>query len=162
MQKGKKDSFDKANEALMSKKNRVTSPTSAEDDDEITRPEASPKKSHVYIRAKPSVVWEHMKKVNNEKVACNHCTSMWIHLDGSTSMPLRHIKAEHYDKLTDEQKERMTKNGETSGKGGKMPKRTLFKKFVEEKTYLPLPRGSESVKRFDRKLAKALISSNAS
>ena len=68
----------------------------------------------------------------------------------------------HYDKLTDEQKERMSKNGETSGKGGKMPKRTLLRKFVEEKKNVPLPRGSESVKRVDRKLAKALISSNAS
>ena len=56
----------------------------------------------------------------------------------------------------------MSKNGETSGKGGKKPKRTLLRKFVEENKNVPLPRGSESVKRVDRKLAKTLISSHAS
>ena len=35
-------------------------------------------------------------------------------------------------------------------------------KFVEENKNVPLPRGSESVKRVDRKLAKTLISSHAS
>ena len=87
---------------------------------------------------------------------------MWLNLGGSTSTPLKHVKDVHYDKLTDEQKQRMSKNGETSGKGGKKPKRTLLRKFVEENKNVPLPRGSESVKRVDRKLAKALISSNAS
>ena len=39
---GRQDSFDAANNALIAKRNRITSPTREEDDDEISRPE--PKK----------------------------------------------------------------------------------------------------------------------
>ena len=53
----------------------------------------------------------------------------------------------------------MSKDGETSGKDGTIPKRTLFKKVYEAG---PLPRSHKSVKRVDTKLAKVLISSNAS
>ena len=59
----------------------------------------------------PSVAWEHVTKADNEdKVECNYCSKTWVGLNGSTSNPLKHIKDEHYDKLTDEQKERMSKN----------------------------------------------------
>ena len=44
LQKDKKDRFDKANEALNSKRNRITALTTAEDDDEIIRSETPPKK----------------------------------------------------------------------------------------------------------------------
>ena len=53
----------------------------------------------------------------------------------------------------------MSKNGETSGKGGTVPKRTLYKKLYPDG---PLPRNHKSVKRVDAKLARVLISSNAS
>ena len=53
----------------------------------------------------------------------------------------------------------MSKNGETSGKGGTVPKRTLCKKMFHNG---PLPRSNKNVKRVDGKLARVLISSTAS
>ena len=53
----------------------------------------------------------------------------------------------------------MSKNGETSGKGGTLPKRTLTKKNTKAG---PLPRTHNKVKRVDAKLGRLLISSCAS
>ena len=53
----------------------------------------------------------------------------------------------------------MSKNGETSGKGGTVPKRTFNKKMFHDG---PLPRSNTAVKRVDGKLARVLISSTAS
>ena len=53
----------------------------------------------------------------------------------------------------------MSKNGETSGKGGTVPKRTLCKKKLQ---YGPLPRSDKKVMRVDAKLGRLLISSSAS
>ena len=139
---------------LNDRRNRITTPTLEEDDDEITRPA-----TRKYKRKSPSVVWNHVTKVDNDKIECNHCIKTWSGLRGSTSNPLKHLKDEHYSKLTEEQKKEMSKNGETSGKDGTIPKRTLFKKVYEAG---PLPRNHRSVKRVDAKLAKVLISSNAS
>ena len=52
----------------------------------------------------------------------------------------------------------MSKNGETSVKGGTVPKRTLCKKMFHNG---PLPRSNKNVKRVDGKLARVLISSTA-
>ena len=90
---------------------------------------------------------------------CNHCAKDWSGLSGSTSTPLKHIKNKHYNLLTVEQKEYMSKNGETSGKGGTLPKRTLTKKNTKGS---PLPRTHNKVKRVDAKLGRLLISSCAS
>ena len=127
---GRQASFDEANRLLTNKRNRITTPTPEEDDDEISRPVTdSQKKVRKCLRKKPSIVWEHVAKSGNEgKVQCNHCPKYWEGLSGSTSTPLKHVKELHYNKLTDEQKERMSKNDETSGKGGTVPKRTLYKK----------------------------------
>ena len=129
---GRQDSFDAANKLLNDKRNRITTPTQEEDDDEISRPATeSIRKKKKYVRNKPSVVWKHVKKLPNvDKVECNHCASFWWNLLGSTSTPLKHVKDHHYNKLTDEQKDRMSKNGEMSGKGDTVPKRTLNKKNV--------------------------------
>ena len=97
--------------------------------------------------------------IQEDIVQCNHCVKIWNSLSGSTSTPLKHIRGTHYNKLTEEQKERMSKNGATSGKGGTVPKRTLNKKLLNDG---PLPRSNRSVKRVDGKLARVLISSNAS
>ena len=158
---GRQDSFDAANKLLTDKRNRITTPTREEDDDEISRPATEPvrKKTRKYTRNKPSVVWRHVTKLPNvDKVQCNHCASFWWHLSGSTSTPLKHVKEQHYNKLTDEQKQRMSKNGETSVKGGTVPKRTLCKKMFHNG---PLPRSNKNVKRVAGKLARVLISSTA-
>ena len=158
---GRQDSFDAANKLLNDKRNRITTPTQEEDDDEISRPATeSIRQKKKYVRNKPSVVWKHVKKLPNvDKVECNHCASFWWNLLGSTSTPLKHVKEHHYNKLTDEQKDRMSKNGETSGKGGTVPKRTLCKKKLQ---YGPLPRSDKKVMRVDAKLGRLLISSSAS
>ena len=148
------DSLNQAERMLNDRRNRITTPTLEEDDDEITRPA-----TRKYKRKSPSVVWNHVTKVDNGKIECNHCIKTWSYQRGSTSNPLKHLKDEHYSKLTDEQKKEMSKDGETSGKDGTIPKRTLFKKVYEAG---PLPRNHRSVKRVDAKLARVLISSNAS
>ena len=91
---------------LNDRRNRINTPTQEEEDDEISRPATdSQKKLRKYLRKKPSIEWEHVTKSGNEdKVQCNHCSRKWEGLNGSTSNPLRHIKEDHYDKLTDEQK----------------------------------------------------------
>ena len=104
---GRQDSFDRANKSLNDKRNRITTPTPEEDDDEISRPATEPvrKKARKYIRSKPSIVWRHVTKSRLEdKVQCNHCTRFWLHLSGSTSTPLKHVKENHFSKLTEEQK----------------------------------------------------------
>ena len=158
---GRQDSFDAANKALTDKRNRITIPTPEEDDDEITRSETqSIRKTKKYVRHKPSVVWKHVTKSPIvDKVECNHCAKNWSNLFGSTSTPLKHVKNKHYNLLTVEQKEYMSKNGETSGKGGTLPKRTLTKKNTKAG---PLPRTHNKVKRVDAKLGRLLISSCAS
>ena len=55
---GRQDSFDDANNELNAKRNRITTPTREEDDDEISMPE--PKKPRKSRRHTPSVVWEHV------------------------------------------------------------------------------------------------------
>ena len=157
----RQSSFEEAERILNDMRNRLTTPTPEEDDDEISRPATDIlRRFRKYKRRLPSVVWEHVAKAHKEdKVYCNYCAQTWVGLNGSTSNPLKHIKDEHYDKITDEQKEKMSKNGETSGKGGKLPKKTLYKKVYLQG---PLPRNHISVKRVDAKLAKLLISSNAS
>ena len=42
---GRQDSFDAANKLLTDRRNRITTPTPEEDDDEISRPVTEPKKS---------------------------------------------------------------------------------------------------------------------
>ena len=105
-------SFDEAERILNDRRNRITTPTQEEDDDEISRPATdSLSRFRKYKCRMPSVAWEHVTKADNEdKVKCNYCSKTWVGLNGSTSNPLKHIKDEHYDKLTDEQKERMSKN----------------------------------------------------
>ena len=154
--------FEEAERILNDRRNRITTPTQQEDDDEISRPATDSlssrhRKCH---RKKPSVVWEHVTKSPTEDIVnCNHCAKKWEGLNGSTSNPLKHIKDDHYDKLTDEQKAKMSQNGETSGKGGTLPRRTLYKKLFQDG---PLPRNHKAVKRVDAKLARVLISSIAS
>ena len=92
-------------------------------------------------------IWHNVKIVKKK----------WNSLSGSTSNPLKHIRTSHYIKLTDEEKDLMSHNGETSGKSG--VKRTLRRKIYDEGA---LPRSHPSVKEVDRKLAKVFISSCAS
>ena len=65
---GRQDSFDAASKLLTDKRNRITTPTREEDDDEISRPatESVRKKTRKYTRNKPSVVWGHVTKSGNE------------------------------------------------------------------------------------------------
>ena len=107
---GRQDSFDAANKLLTDRRNRITTPTREEDDDEISRPATEPKKSRRYQRNKPSIVWEHVTKSGDDRVQCKHCNVSWVHLSGSTSTPLKHVKDQHYNKLTDEQKQRMPRS----------------------------------------------------
>ena len=95
----------------------------------------------------------------NGKVSCDHCDATWVNLGSSTSTPLKHITQSHFAYLTDEQKLRMSHNGETSGKCGTVPKRTLKKIMSEDG---PLPRSHDHVKKVDNLLAKFLITSTVS
>ena len=68
---GRQDSFDAALNELNAKRNRITSPTHEEDDDEITGPrEQSPRtpKRKAYNRRVKSVVWDHATLENDKNV----------------------------------------------------------------------------------------------
>ena len=75
---------------LTDERNRITSPTHEEDDDEITGPiEKSPRTpKRKYDRKHKSVLWDHATLENDKIVKCNHCTKFWVNLGGSTSTPL--------------------------------------------------------------------------
>ena len=52
-------SFENVQQSLQANRDRITTPTPAEDDDEIT------KKPRKYIRKSPSVIWKHVKKTEH-------------------------------------------------------------------------------------------------
>ena len=79
-------------------------------------------------------------------------------LHGSTSNPLKHLKNHHFNKLSDEDKQELTRNGETSGHHDR-PKRTLYR--LKHSTG-PLPRNHALVKNIDRKVARLFVSSTVS
>ena len=104
-------------------------------------------------------MWNHVMKVDL-KILCKYCSKEWQKksLHGSTSNPLKHLKNHHFNKLSDEDKQELTRNGETSGHHGR-PKRTLYR--LEHSTG-PLPRNHKLVKQIDRKVARLFISSTVS
>ena len=60
---------------LTDRRNRITTPTLEEDDDEITRLATEfQSRTRKYKRRSPSVVGNHVTKADNDKVECNHCT----------------------------------------------------------------------------------------
>ena len=89
---------------LIDGRNRITSPTHEEDDDEIPVPReqstTTPKRK--YDRKDKSIVWDHATPENNNRVKSNHCPKFWVNLSGSTSTPLKHIREVHYHLLTQE------------------------------------------------------------
>ena len=94
---------------LNDRRNRITTPTQEEDDDEITRPATESQiRTRKYKRRLPSVVWGHVTNSDNDKIECNHCSKTWSGLCGSTSNPLKQLKDEHHSKLTDKQKKEMS------------------------------------------------------
>ena len=93
----RQSSFEEAERILNDMRNRLSTPTPEEDDDEISRPATDIlRRFRKYKRRSPSVVWEHVAKAHKEdKVNCNYCAKTWVGLNGSTSNPLKHIKDEH-------------------------------------------------------------------
>ena len=148
-------------------RNRITSPSQVEDDDEITQlplDVLTPRKKN-YVRKHPSVVWRHVDKMkskrrNIELVQCKYCDKEWeaFHLGGSTSNMLKHLRVQHYHKLTAQDIADMPQNGTSSGSRGQPP-RTLNKKEVDGQA---MPRTAKLCKEMDRKLAKFFISSTCS
>merc|ERR1712121_14784 len=142
-------------------RDRITSPSQAQDDDEVVQ--LTPQK-RPYNRRKPSIVWRHSekrKKTNGvEVVQCSYCTKNWrsAHLSGSTSNVLKHIRVNHYSKLSAEDIASLPQNGSTSG-NRQQPRRTLNR---TEKEGQALPRSHKICQKMDRKIAKFFISSSCS
>ena len=149
-------SYENVRERLQANRDRITSPTPAEDDDEIPIVDYTPRK---YTRKSPSVVWRHVTQ-RDLLVQCKYCEKDWKvnHLRGSTSNLLKHIKQRHFHKLTEQDKDELSRNGETSGNRSQS-KRTLYSK---EHDTGPLPRTNRLVKQIDRKMARFFVSSSAS
>merc|ERR1712121_120292 len=127
---------------LEDNRNRITSPSQAQDDDEIAQEvlTVTPKKRN-YQRKQPSVVWKHAekrKKSNIELVQCNYCEKNWevAHLGGSISNLLKHLKVQHYSQFTAQDRADMPQNGRSSGNRGQPP-RTLNRREVDGQ---PMPR----------------------
>ena len=155
--KSRDSSYENVRESLQANRDRITSPTPAEDDDEITPiVKHTPKK---YQRKSPSVMWKHVTKVDLV-IQCKYCTKEWtaLSLHGSTSNQLKHLKQHHFNKISEQDKDELSRNGETSGNRGQ-PKRTLYRKEHETG---PLPRNHRLVKQIDRKVARLFVSSTAS
>merc|ERR1712033_132236 len=153
---------------LEDNRNRITSPSQVQDDDEITLEVApavltvTPRKRN-YHRKQPSVVWKHAekrKKSNIEFVQCNYCEKEWevAHLSGSTSNLLKHLKVQHYSQFTAQDIADMPQNGRSSGNRGQPP-RTLNRREVDGQ---PRPRSHRLCQEMDRKIAKFFISSTCS
>merc|ERR1712121_77790 len=142
-------------------RDRITSPSQAQDDDEVVQ--LTPQK-RPYNRRKPSIVWRHSekrKKSNGvEVVQCSYCTKNWAsaHLSGSTSNVLKHIRVNHYTQLSAEDIASLPQNGSTSG-NRQQPRRTLNR---TEKAGQALPRSHKICQKLDRKIAKFFISSSCS
>ena len=85
------DTFHAAESILNDRRNRITSPTPEEDDDDISRlTEFMHHKTRrrCLNRRKPSVVWAHVIKSKKEDLTrCIHCNKTWESLRGSTSNP---------------------------------------------------------------------------
>merc|ERR1712121_80468 len=131
---------------LEDNRNRITSPSQVQDDDEITLEVAqevltvTPRKRN-YQRKQPSVVWKHAekrKKSNIELVQCNYCEKNWevANLAGSISNLLKHLKVQHYSQFTAQDRADMPQNGRSSGNRGQPP-RTLNRREVDGQ---PMPR----------------------
>merc|ERR1712033_103976 len=153
---------------LEDNRNRITSPSQVQDDDEITLEVAqdvltvTPRKRN-YQRKQPSVVWKHAekrKKSNIEFVQCNYCEKEWevAHLSGSTSNLLKHLKVQHYSQFTAQDIADMPQNGRSSENRGQPP-RTLNRREVDGQ---PMPRSNRLCQEMDRKIAKFFISSTCS
>merc|ERR1712121_471802 len=145
---------------LEDNRNRITSPSQVQDDDEITLEVAqevltvTPRKRN-YQRKQPSVVWKHAekrKKSNIELVQCNYCEKNWevAHLSGSTSNLLKHLRVQHYSQFTAQDRADMPQNGRSSGNRGQPP-RTLNRREVDGQ---PMPRSHRLCQEMDRKIAK--------
>ena len=104
-------------------------------------------------------MWKHVTKVDLV-IQCKYCTKEWgaLSLHGSTSNPLKHLKQHHFNKISEQDKDELSRNGETSGNRGQ-PKRTLYRKEHETG---PLPRNHRLVKQIDRKVARLIVSSTVS
>ena len=148
--------YEATRENLADERNRISSPTHEEDDDEIPVPReqspTTPKRK--YDRKHKSVVWDHATQENDNLVKCNHCTKFWVNLGGSTSTPLKHIREHHYDFLTQEQRNRM------KGMTHSTPTRRTIKKVKSQDE--PLPRSHVDVQKLDSLLGNVIISSNDS
>merc|ERR1712121_488419 len=141
---------------LEDNRNRITSPSQAQDDDEIAQEvlTVTPRKRN-YQRKQPSVVWKHAekrKKSNIELVQCNYCEKNWevAHLAGSISNLLKHLKVQHYSQFTAQDRADMPQNGRSSGNRGQPP-RTLNRREVDGQ---PMPRSHRLCQEMDRKIAK--------
>ena len=152
---------------LEDNRNRITTPSQVEDDDEITQlplDVLTPRKRN-YHRKQPSVVWRHAdkmksKKRNVELVQCKYCEKEWrvSHLSGSTSNVLKHLRVQHYQKFTAQDIAELPQNGRSSGNRGQ-PVRTLNRKEQDGK---PMPRTNRLVQEMDRKMARFFVSSTSS
>ena len=68
------------------------------ENNEITRPPRS------YNRRLRSIVWNHCTKNIAEKlIHCNYCQKIWKLEGCSTSIPLKHIRENHYNSLNAEE-----------------------------------------------------------
>ena len=142
-------------ERLQANRNRITPRLQPEEDDEITR---APRP---YNRKSRSIIWNHCKKEmsgqQEELLLCNYCPKNWKCQRGSTSNPLKHLREMHYNRLSDEEKAGLPKDGATSGNNS--VKRTLNKTIKERGT---LPRSHPEVEEIDRKIAKVILTTCAS
>ena len=155
--------FERAERILLDARNRLTDPGAEEVDEEITafrawaRCRRSQRRSKV--RNRPSVMWNHVvKDPLDDLTKCMHCDKQWVRLRGSTSNALKHLKDYHFDRFTVQEKLQMSKDGDTTGKNGSLPKRALSKK----ENGRSLPRNNRNVKRVDGKLARVLTSNMSS
>ena len=86
-------SYENVRDKLQANRDRITSPTQAEDDDEIVPlAEYTPRQ---YKRQQPSAVWRHVLKENEGKIVqCKYCDKDWkvSSLCGSTSNVLKHLR----------------------------------------------------------------------
>ena len=141
-------------------RNRLTPTSQAEEDDEITRATTAPRARKPYHRKTRSIIWNHSNLVTQgqkEVLTCNYCDKFWSYQRGSTSNPLKHVREMHYDKLSDEEKAGLPKDGATSGNNS-VP-RTLNKTVKER---CALPRCHPEVEEIDRQIAKVVITTCAS
>ena len=136
-------------EGLQANRDRITARLQPQEDDEITR------RPRIYNCKIRSIVWNYYTKNNDQQlIHCNFCNRIWKFQGGSTSNPLKHIREIHYNRLSDEDKGLLPKNGATSGNNA--VRRTLNKKIYEQGA---LARCHPSVKEMDRKIAKVILTS---